>query len=346
MKYQAVIFDLDGTLLDTLDDLTDSMNQILCRYGRKERTREEAAAFLGNGSAVYLKLAAGEPLEDFETCLKEYKAYYKEHMEIKTKPFDGILELLWDLRRAGVKTAVVSNKFDGAVKGLCKKYFGHAIDLAVGEGNGLCPKPAGDMVEAAAKKLGVSLENCLYVGDTEVDLATARAVDMDCVSVTWGFRTEEQLKEEGAVCLFGSVEALRRYLLAENAAEQLEVLPYKFSVCQISETEQIDWAQPFCFTGKTDREFSLVCLTEHVPEGALAREDGWRAFRIEGTLDFSLIGILSRISGILAQAKVGIFAVSTYQTDYILVRETQLEKAVEALRTAGYAFVNSSRNIA
>lgn len=91
MKYQAVIFDLDGTLLDTLDDLTDSMNEILRRYGRKERTREEAAAFLGNGSAVYLKLAAGEPLEDFETCLEEYKAYYKEHMEIKTKPFDGVL---------------------------------------------------------------------------------------------------------------------------------------------------------------------------------------------------------------------------------------------------------------
>lgn len=91
MKYQAVIFDLDGTLLDTLDDLTDSMNEILRRYGRKGRTREEAAAFLGNGSAVYLKLAAGEPLEDFETCLEEYKAYYKEHMEIKTKPFDGVL---------------------------------------------------------------------------------------------------------------------------------------------------------------------------------------------------------------------------------------------------------------
>ena len=165
MKYQAVIFDLDGTLLDTLDDLTDSMNEILRRYGRKERTREEAAAFLGNGSAVYLKLAAGEPLEDFETCLEEYKAYYKEHMEIKTKPFDGVLQLLRDLRGAGVKTAVVSNKFDGAVKGLCEKYFGAAVDLAVGEGNGLRPKPAGDMVEAAAEKLEVSLKDCLYVGD-------------------------------------------------------------------------------------------------------------------------------------------------------------------------------------
>lgn len=217
MKYQAVIFDLDGTLLDTLDDLTDSMNEILRRYGRKERTREEAAAFLGNGSAVYLKLAAGEPLEDFETCLEEYKAYYKEHMEMKTKPFDGVLELLKDLRQAGVKTAVVSNKFDGAVKGLCEKYFGDAVDLAVGEGNGLRPKPAGDMVEAAAEKLGVSLKNCLYVGDTEVDLATAKAAGMDCVSVTWGFRTEEQLKEVGASCLVDSVEELEQYLLAEKA---------------------------------------------------------------------------------------------------------------------------------
>ena len=223
MKYQAVIFDLDGTLLDTLDDLTDSMNEILRRYGRKERTREEAAAFLGNGSAVYLKLAAGEPLKDFETCLEEYKAYYKEHMEIKTKPFDGVLQLLRDLRQAGVKTAVVSNKFDGAVKGLCSKYFGDAVDLAVGEGNGLRPKPAGDMVEAAAEKLEVSLKDCLYVGDTEVDLATAKAAGMDCVSVTWGFRTEEQLKNAGATYLVDSVGELEQYLLTEKIAERLEV---------------------------------------------------------------------------------------------------------------------------
>ncbi len=336
MKYQAVIFDLDGTLLDTLDDLTDSMNEILRRYGRKGRTREEAAAFLGNGSAVYLKLAAGEPLEDFETCLEEYKAYYKEHMEIKTKPFDGVLQLLRDLRQAGVKTAVVSNKFDGAVKGLCEKYFGDAVDLALGEGNGLRPKPAGDMVEAAAEQLEVSLIDCLYVGDTEVDLATAKAAGMDCVSVTWGFRTEEQLKEAGATYLVDSVEELEQYLLAEKVTERLEVLPYAFSVCRISDEVKVDWTQPFCFAAKTDREFSLVCLTEHVPEETLEREDGWRAFRIAGTLEFSLIGILSRISGVLAEAGVGIFAVSTYQTDYILLKGYQLEKGLEALRKAGY----------
>ena len=300
MKYQAVIFDLDGTLLDTLDDLTDSMNEILRRYGRKGRTREEAAAFLGNGSAVYLKLAAGEPLEDFETCL------------------------------------VVSNKFDGAVKGLCEKYFGDAVDLALGEGNGLRPKPAGDMVEAAAEQLEVSLIDCLYVGDTEVDLATAKAAGMDCVSVTWGFRTEEQLKEAGATYLVDSVEELEQYLLAEKVAERLEVLPYAFSVCRISDEVKVDWTQPFCFAAKTDREFSLVCLTEHVPEETLEREDGWRAFRIAGTLEFSLIGILSRISGVLAEAGVGIFAVSTYQTDYILLKGYQLEKGLEALRKAGY----------
>lgn len=336
MKYQAVIFDLDGTLLDTLDDLTDSMNEILRRYGRKERTREEAAAFLGNGSAVYLKLAAGESLASFENCLEEYKAYYKEHMEIKTKPFEGVLQLLQDLRQVGVKTAVVSNKFDGAVKGLCSKYFGDAVDLALGEGNGLRPKPAGDMVEAAAEKLEVSLKDCLYVGDTEVDLATAKAAGMDCVSVTWGFRTEKQLIEAGASCLIDSVEELEKYLLTEKAEERLEVLPYAFSVCRISDGAQLDWTQPFCFAAKTDREFSLVCLTEHVPKETLEREDGWRAFRVAGTLEFSLIGILSRISKALAEAGVGIFAVSTYQTDYILVKENQLEKGLEALRKAGY----------
>ncbi len=98
----------------------------------------------------------------------------------------------------------------------------------------------------------------------------------------------------------------------------------------------MDWTQPFCFAAKTDREFSLVCLTEYVPEETLEREDGWRAFRVAGTLEFSLIGILSRISDVLAEAGVGIFAMSTYQTDYILIKENQLEKGLDALRKAGY----------
>ena len=120
---------------------------------------------------------------------------------------------------------------------------------------------------------------------------------------------------------------------------ELKVIPYGFSVCKVRELNPAYLSDEFCFIGKTDEELSLVCITDKAPEDAYEREDGWRAFRIQGILDFSLIGILSKIAGILADNKIGIFAVSTYNTDYILLKEENLESAVSALETAGYTVI-------
>ncbi len=120
---------------------------------------------------------------------------------------------------------------------------------------------------------------------------------------------------------------------------ELKKLRHKFSVCKVEDYSMVDFNQEFCFTGRTEEENSLVCMTEHVPENATERDDGWRAFRIQGILDFSLIGILARIAGLLAQNEIGIFAVSTYNTDYILTKEENYEKALEILKQAGYQII-------
>lgn len=120
---------------------------------------------------------------------------------------------------------------------------------------------------------------------------------------------------------------------------ELFVLKHKFSVCKVTDLAQIHFDSEFCFLGKTDEEISLVCETEQVPQNVIAREDGWQAFRIQGVLDFSLIGILAKISAVLAEAKIGIFVVSTYQTDYILVKEASLRDALAALQAQGYQII-------
>lgn len=216
-KYQAILFDLDGTLLDTLEDLTDSVNAILGKYGFPLRDREEIRKFLGNGSEQLMKAALPEGISetDFTKYLKEYQAYYKGHMEEKTAPYEGILPLLEELRKAGLKIGVVSNKFDLAVKGLCEKYFPGYIDGAAGEreSEGIRRKPAPDMIDTAAERLGVSTKDCLYVGDSEVDILTAKNAGMDCVSVTWGFRNEAFLREAGAAHLVHTPKELKNFIL-------------------------------------------------------------------------------------------------------------------------------------
>lgn len=117
---------------------------------------------------------------------------------------------------------------------------------------------------------------------------------------------------------------------------ELKKIDYNFSICKVETLADVDLNQKFCFVGKTDEEISVVCCTEQVPERTIAREDGWRAFRIQGVLDFSLIGILSKVSTILAENEIGLFAISTYNTDYILVKEENFEKALVVLEQAGY----------
>ena len=216
-KYKAVLFDLDGTLLDTLDDLTDSVNVILERYGFPRQERKEVRRYLGNGSERLMRAVLPKNINeaDFAKYLEEYKVYYEGHKEEKTGPYPRIPELLWELHRRGLKIGVVSNKFDLAVKGLCKKYFSPCIDGAVGEmeSAGIRRKPAPDMVFAAAEWLGVAIEDCLYVGDSEVDILTAENAGMDCVSVCWGFRDEGELREAGAKRLAHTAAELRKIIL-------------------------------------------------------------------------------------------------------------------------------------
>ncbi|MFU0826507.1 MAG: HAD-IIIA family hydrolase [Lachnoclostridium sp.] len=200
IKYNTIIFDLDGTLLNTLDDLTDSVNYALSACGYPKRTREEIRKFLGNGVKVLISKAVpvGISETDMIKCLTIFQKHYSKNMQHKTRPYDGINDLLKVLKENGCKLAIVSNKFDSAVKGLCKDYFQDYIPVAIGETRDVARKPAPDTVFAALKQLDSKTEEALYVGDSEVDVKTAHNAGLKCVGVTWGFRSREVLTSEGA----------------------------------------------------------------------------------------------------------------------------------------------------
>lgn len=187
----GILFDLDGTLLDTLQDLADSVNYALAAYGHPQRTLEEIRAFVGNGAAMLAKLATPEG-EDYEQVLCTFQSYYKTHCQVKTGPYAGVLDALKEIR-AEYPVAVVSNKPDPAVKALCDDYFGGVF--ALGE-RADCPrKPAPDMLYKAMENLGV--DRAVYVGDSEVDVLTAKNAGMPCISVLWGFRDEAEIRAHG-----------------------------------------------------------------------------------------------------------------------------------------------------
>lgn len=187
----GILFDLDGTLLDTLEDLADSVNYALEQHGYPQRTLEEIRTFVGNGAAMLIKLATSES-EDYEQVLRTFQSYYKTHCQVKTGPYAGVLEALREIR-AEYPVAVVSNKPDPAVKTLCDDYFDGVF--ALGE-RADCPrKPAPDMLYKAMEHLGV--DKAVYVGDSEVDVITAKNAGMPCISVLWGFRTEAEIREYG-----------------------------------------------------------------------------------------------------------------------------------------------------
>lgn len=196
--YQAVIFDLDGTLLYTLEDLKDGVNHVMRNWGYPKRTLDEVRRFVGNGIHKLIERAVPEGLDEdtVERVFEEFKEYYTAHCEIKTRPYDGIMELLADLKKKGIKMAIVSNKNDAAVKELARDYFADYIEqeVAIGEREGIRKKPAPDSVFEAMRILGVEKKDAVYVGDSDVDRATAKNAGLDCISVTWGFRDEELLK--------------------------------------------------------------------------------------------------------------------------------------------------------
>ena len=187
----GIIFDLDGTLLDTLGDLCDSVNETLRHFGYPERTLEEVRRFVGNGAMQLIRLSVPEG-EDPAEPFAYFREYYNAHCRIWTKPYDGILAALDGLKEA-YPVAIVSNKPDASVKQLCADYFPGI--WALGEASGCPRKPAPDMVYKAMRHLGV--ERCIYVGDSEVDILTAQNANIPCLSVLWGFRSREILEQTG-----------------------------------------------------------------------------------------------------------------------------------------------------
>ncbi len=214
----AIIFDLDGTLLDTLDDLRDALNHALTAHSYPPRTLDETRRFVGNGirNLVSRGVPAGTDDAAVDAVFETFKPYYQAHCLDKTKPYEGILELLKRLKQDGYPIAVVSNKADGAVQTLCERFFPGLTDFAVGERPNVRRKPAPDSVLAVLDALKVSQAQAVYVGDSEVDIETARNAGLPCISVTWGFRTEETLREAGAVRLAHTPQALWE-LLQETA---------------------------------------------------------------------------------------------------------------------------------
>lgn len=213
---KAVIFDLDGTLLNTLDDLADSTNYALSRFGYPTRTIEEVRQFVGNGVAKLIERAIpeGKNNPNFEKCLAIFKENYAQNMYNKTAPYNGIIEMLSNLKSKGIKIAVVSNKFDLAVKELCKKYFEGFIDFAAGENEaqGIKKKPAPDTVISVLNEFNFVPEDAVYVGDSDVDIMTAKNSKMPCISVTWGFRDENFLLENGATILINAPSEIYNHL--------------------------------------------------------------------------------------------------------------------------------------
>ena len=192
----GILFDLDGTLLNTLEDLTDSVNYTLAQYGCPPRTLEEVKTFIGNGARrlIELSLPGQENDPDVDAVLATYQAYYKTHSQVKTRPYDGIVEVL---QKIGEKypIAIVSNKPDAATKVLCKEYFGDVY--ARGESTDCPRKPAPDMLQKAMEIIGV--DTCIYVGDSEPDILTAKNLGVKCLSVLWGFRDRETLTAAGGM---------------------------------------------------------------------------------------------------------------------------------------------------
>lgn len=215
MRYDTVIFDLDGTLLDTLQDLAAAVNYALHQQGYPPRTVQEVCRFVGNGVEKLMRRAvpAGLPEERIMAALAVFKDYYALHNNDATAPYPGIEALLDHLKARGVRMAIVSNKNDPNVKALARLYFPTTISMAVGEGGGVRAKPCPDTVLHVMNTWGCDPSRVLYVGDSDVDIQTARNAGVDCASVCWGFRPEQELSAAGATLLVHTAQELEAVVL-------------------------------------------------------------------------------------------------------------------------------------
>ena len=214
MNIKAVIWDLDGTLLNTLDDLAASVNAALAMNGMPLRSTEDVRAFVGNGirNLMMRAVPGGEANPAFDKALEDFTRHYGAHSRDRTRPYDGILEMLDKLSAAGVKHAIVSNKIDFAVKELSRAYFGERMCAAIGDDPSRARKPAPDSVFAAMREMGVTAQETVYVGDSDVDVLTARNAGVPCVAVLWGFRDDACLRAAGAERLAHTPDELREII--------------------------------------------------------------------------------------------------------------------------------------
>ncbi len=218
MKYQLAIFDLDGTILDTLEDLTDSTNHVLSSNGYPTHSIDEVRSYVGNGIYMLIKRAVPNATDEKEIqrLFEQFVSYYKDHCAIKTKAYEGINDLLFALKENNVKRAVVSNKGDFAVKILIDDYFPDLFEISVGEKQGVRKKPYADSVNEVLRLLGCKKEETVYIGDSEVDIQTAKNAGLACISVSYGFRSKEFLKENDASLIVEDVKGLYKELLGDE----------------------------------------------------------------------------------------------------------------------------------
>ena len=200
MKYDLIIFDMDGTILNTLEDLKNSLNYVLQQAGYQTRTLEEVRTFVGNGIRKTIERALPSDIEEekVDELFSLFMDYYAIQNTDNTKPYNGVIELLKELKHLGYKTAVVSNKQNSAVKSLCKKFFTGLFDVEIGEKENIAKKPEPDEVNEVLKILNIDRTNSIYIGDSEVDIQTAQNSKMKSIIVDWGFRDRKFLYEHGA----------------------------------------------------------------------------------------------------------------------------------------------------
>ena len=200
MKYDLIIFDMDGTILNTLEDLKNSLNYVLQQAGYQTRTLEEVRTFVGNGIRKTIERALPSDIEEekVDELFSLFMDYYAIHNTDNTKPYNGVIELLKELKHLGYKTAVVSNKQNSAVKSLCKKFFTGLFDVEIGEKVNIAKKPEPDEVNEVLKILNIDRTKSIYIGDSEVDIQTAQNSKMKSIIVDWGFRDRKFLYEHGA----------------------------------------------------------------------------------------------------------------------------------------------------
>ena len=212
MTYSTYIFDLDGTLLDTLGDLAASVNFALREHGMPEHSIDDVRSFVGNGVRLLMERAIpdGADNPDFEATFATFRQYYMAHSLDTTRPYDGVPEMLKELKNRGCQLAVVSNKMMAATQELIHHFFPDTIAVAIGEheAEGICKKPAPDTVFAALRELGVGQEGAVYVGDSDVDIRTAENAGLPCISVLWGFRDKDFLIKHGAKTLISAPSEL------------------------------------------------------------------------------------------------------------------------------------------